>query len=51
MDKHKKQAFTLVELIITITIIAILSTIWFNSYVWYLWDARDSERKANMWEI
>lgn len=43
--------FTLVELIITITIIAILSTIGFNSYVWYLWEARDSERKANMWEI
>lgn len=53
MNKHKYtiKAFTMVELIVTITIIAILSTIWFNSYVWYLWEARDSERKANIWEI
>lgn len=43
--------FTLVELVVTITILAILSTIWFNSYVSYLWEARDSERKANIWEI
>lgn len=49
--KKTINAFTMVELIITITIIAILSTIWFNSYVWYLSEARDSERKANMWEI
>ena len=46
-----KLWFTLVELIVTITIIAILSSIWFNSYIWYLWEARDAERKANMWEI
>ncbi len=45
------SAFTMVELIVTITIVAILSTIWFNSYVWYLSEARDSQRKANMWEI
>ncbi len=57
MNLHKetysklKLWFTLVELIVTITIIAILSSIWFNSYIWYLSDARDSERKANMWEI
>lgn len=56
MNKQKYKSmsrkwFTLVELIVTITIVAILSTIWFNSYVWYLWEARDSERKANMWEI
>ena len=47
----QKNAFTLVELIVTITIIAILASIWFNSYVWYLWEARDAERKANIWEI
>ncbi len=51
LNKTKKIAFTMVELIVTITIIAILSTIWFSSYISYLWDARDSERKANMWEI
>ena len=48
---HLKTGFTLVELMVTITIIAILASIWFYSYVWYLWDARDSERKADMWEI
>lgn len=44
-------AFTLIELIISITLITILSTIWFNSYVWHISDARDAERKANIWEI
>ncbi|MDD2870497.1 MAG: type II secretion system protein [Candidatus Gracilibacteria bacterium] len=56
MNKQKyksitKKGFTLVELIVTITIVAILSTIGFNSYVGYLGEARDSERKANMGEI
>lgn len=51
MIKQKIKAFTLVELIIVIMIIAILSSVWFYSYVWYLSEARDSERKANMWEI
>ena len=45
------SAFTLVELIVSIMIVAILATIWFYSYVWYLTEARDAERKANMWEI
>ncbi len=51
IKNNSSKAFTMVELIVTITIIAILSTIWYNSYVWYLSEARDSERKANMWEI
>lgn len=51
MDKSKKLAFTMIELIIVITIVAILSTIWLNSYSWYIWAARDSERKTNMMEI
>jgi len=50
MNKQKK-AFTLVELSITIIIIAILASIWLYSYVWYIWEARDVERKANIWEI
>lgn len=40
----KNQAFTLVELIVVITILAILSTIWFVSYSWFLWISRDSKR-------
>ena len=51
MKKQKNKAFTLVELIVSIMIIAILASIWFYSYVWYLADARDAERKANAWEI
>lgn len=47
----QKKAFTLVELIVSITIVAILASIWFYSYVWYLSEARDAERKANIWEI
>ncbi len=38
------QAFTLVELIVVITIIGILSTIWFVSYSGYLTGTRDSNR-------
>ena len=49
--KTNKYAFTLVELIVSITIVAILASIWFFSYVWHLSEARDAERKANMWEI
>lgn len=45
------KAFTLVELIVSIMIVAILATIWFYSYIWYLTEARDSQRKANIWEI
>lgn len=47
----QKKAFTLVELIVSISIVAILASIWFYSYVWYLGEARDSKRKANAWEI
>lgn len=50
MNKQKK-AFTLIELSITIMIIAILASIWFYSYVWYISDARDAERKADVWVL
>ena len=43
MNKQKK-AFTLVELIVVITILAILGTIAFISLQWYSKDARDSIR-------
>ena len=42
--QNKKQAFTLVELIVVITILAILSTIWFVSYSSYLAWTRDTNR-------
>jgi len=41
--KHVR-AFTLVELIVVITIVGILSTVGFVSYSWYLKWARDSNR-------
>lgn len=47
-----KKAFSFVELMVSITILAIISTIWFISYTSYLWDSRDSQRKsdlAQMW--
>ena len=47
----QKKAFTLIELAISISIIAILATSWFYSYISSLNDARDSDRKANMWLI
>ncbi len=40
------KAFTLVELIVVITILAILSTIGFVSYSWFSSKARDSSRLA-----
>ena len=47
MNKQKK-AFTLVELIVVITILAILWTIAFISLQWYSRDSRDSVRISDM---
>jgi len=44
----QKQAFTLVELIVVITILAILWTIAFLSLQWYSKDARDSTRISDI---
>lgn len=49
--KNKKIAFTLVELIVVITILAILSTLWFVAYTDYLKWVRDSSRIQQMTEI
>jgi len=49
--KKQIKAFTFVELIVSTIIIVLLSTIWFYSYVWYLTDARDSERIADSWVL
>ena len=49
MNKHKtKLAFTLVELIVVIVILAILGTIAFISLQWYSKDARDSTRVSDI---
>jgi len=49
--KSTSSAFTLVELIVTITILAILATIWFVSYSWYLAWTRDTNRTAQLKSI
>ncbi len=46
-----KKAFTIVELIIVITILAILATVWFLSYSAYTSNARDWNRLTSIWEI
>jgi prepilin-type N-terminal cleavage/methylation domain-containing protein len=48
MQKFNFKAFTLVELIVVITIVWILSTIGFVSYSGYLTWARDSNRISQM---
>ena len=51
MKKQKKQAFTLVELIVVIIILAILWTIAFIALQWYSRDARDSARLSDLSRI
>lgn len=46
--KLKRRWFTLVELIVVVTILAILGTIGFISYNWYLVWVRDSNRLAQI---
>lgn len=48
MNTYKKQAFTLVELIVVVTILAILATIWFVSYSSYLIWVRDTNRISQL---
>ena len=45
---NTNKGFTLVELIIVITILAILGTIWFVSFQWYTADARDTKRVTDL---
>ena len=51
MQKINLRAFTLVELIVVITIIWILSTVWFVSYSGYLTGARDSNRISQLTKL
>lgn len=46
--RNKKTAFTLVELIVTITILAILGTIGFVSFQDYTVSARDTQRGSDL---
>lgn len=46
--RNTKKAFTLVELIVVITILAILGTIAFISLQWYSSDARNSKRTSDL---
>jgi len=50
LEKGRK-AFTLVELIVVITILAILWTIAFISLQWYSRDARDGKRTSDVWNM
>lgn len=51
MQKTNKKAFTLVELIVVITILAILWTIWFLSVQWYNENARNSVKVTDLANI
>ncbi len=51
MKKQNTKAFTLVELIVVITILAILWTIWFLSLQWYSKSSRDSKRISDITNI
>ncbi len=46
-----KWAFTFVELIVVIAILAILSTVWFTTYQQYLAGSRDTNRMVQLNEI
>ncbi len=48
LKSNNKKAFTLVELIVVITILAILWTIAFLSFQWYTMEARNSARVSDL---
>lgn len=50
-NQNKFLWFTLVELIVVITIVWILSTVWFVSYSGYLTSARDSNRISQLTKL
>lgn len=49
--KKNNYWFTFVELIVTSVILVILTTTWFYSYIGYLSEARDSERKSDLAKV
>lgn len=50
-NSRNKKAFTLIELVVVVSIITALSTIAFNSLQWYTLQARDSARLTDMWNM
>ena len=46
-----KKAFTFVELMVVITILAVLWAIWFSSYISSIADTRDSQRKSDFAQV
>jgi Tfp pilus assembly protein PilE len=46
-----KKAFTFVELIVSTVIIIVLTSIWFVSYVDFIWDSRDAQRKSDLSKV
>jgi len=49
--RYNIKWFTFVELIVAVTIIWILSTIWFYSYIDFIADSRDSQRKSDLAKV
>jgi len=49
--KKNYNWFSFVELIVSVAILAVISTIWFISYSSYLWDSRDSQRKSDLAQV
>jgi len=49
--KYLQKGFTFVELIVVLTIVAILATVWFTVYESYLWSWRDTNRIVQLKDI
>lgn len=49
--KHNIKAFTFVELVITTLIITILTAIWFVSYIGFIADSRDAQRRSDLSKV
>lgn len=50
-NNYRNKAFTFTELVVVVTILAILWTIWFSSYIWSIADTRDSQRKSDFAQV
>jgi prepilin-type N-terminal cleavage/methylation domain-containing protein len=51
METKRNSGFTLVELVVTATILVILTTVWFYSYSQNLVDTRDSVRSSDIADL
>ena len=48
---NNRKWFTIVELVVVISILSVLSTIGFLAYSWYLITARDTNRTSQLWSL